>query len=86
MHPPLCLRCARISVKTCPWLKSGHVAVRARSFVSGAWGGLYRTGWPRTRPLPTGSLALTYRDPRIRWMQADQLVRELVDCTFVELD
>jgi hypothetical protein len=39
-HPPLCLRCARISVRACPWLKPGFVTVRAHSTVagvSGAW-------------------------------------------------
>ena len=74
-HPPLCLRCARIAVKSCPWLKDGYVAVRARSFISGASGGLYPTG---------EALTLQFEDPRIRWLQADQLVRELVDCTFVD--
>jgi hypothetical protein len=85
-HPPLCLRCARIAVKSCPWLKLGHVAVRAQSFVSGAWGGLYRTGWPELRPLLADATTLQFGDPRLPWLQADQLVRELVDCTFVELD
>jgi hypothetical protein len=75
-HPPLCLRCARIAVKSCPWLKDGYVAVRARSFVSGAWGGLYRTG---------EALTLQFEDPRIRWLQADQLVREIVGCTISHL-
>lgn len=85
-HPPLCLRCARIAVKSCPWLKQGYVAVRAQSFVSGAWGGLYRTGWPELRPLLADTTTLQFGDQRLHWLQADQLVRELVDCTFVELD
>jgi hypothetical protein len=85
-HPPLCMRCARIAVKSCPWLKQGYVAVRAQSFVSGAWGGLYRTGWPDRRPLLTDALTVNFGDPRMHWLQADQLVRELVDCTFVDLD
>ena len=85
-HPPLCLRCARISVKFCPWLRQGYVAVRAHSFVSGVWGGLYRTGWPDRKPLVADALTLQFGDPRLHWMQADQLVRELVGCTYVDLD
>lgn len=84
-HPPLCLRCARIAVRSCPWLKQGYVAIRAQSFVSGAWGGLYRTGWPHP-PLLIDTGTLQFGDPRLRWLQADQLVRELVNCTFVDLD
>ncbi|TDP93644.1 hypothetical protein [Labedaea rhizosphaerae] len=83
-HPPLCLRCARIAVKACPWLKRGYVAVRARSFVSGASGGLFRTGWPRPRPVLADARTLQFGDPRLRWTQADQLVRELVGCTYVD--
>ncbi|TDP96378.1 hypothetical protein [Labedaea rhizosphaerae] len=85
-HPPLCLRCARIAVKSCPWLKHGFVAVRAQSFVSGAWGGVYRTGWPDLRPLLADTITVQFGDARLRWLQADQLTRELVGCAFVELD
>lgn len=85
-HPPLCLRCARIAVKSCPWLKHGYVAVRARSFVGGAWGGLYRMGRSHPRPVLTGALTLNFGDPRLPWLQADQLVRELVGCTYVDLE
>ncbi|MEN3315640.1 MAG: hypothetical protein V7605_1874 [Acidimicrobiaceae bacterium] len=82
-HPPLCLRCARISVKACPWLASGYVAVRAHSHVNGASGGLYRAGRPAPRLVD--AVTVTYEDPRRRWTQADQLVRELVGCSLVEL-
>jgi hypothetical protein len=85
-QPPLCLRCARISVKTCPWLRDAYVAVRAQSFVSGASGTLYRTGGRNARPIPADVTNVRYEDPRIRWLQADQLERELMNCTFVELD
>jgi hypothetical protein len=84
-QPPLCLRCARISVKSCPALKPGFLVVRARSFVSGAWGGVYRSGLPQSPSQFAEAANLNYGDPRIRWMQADQLTRELVGCTFVDL-
>lgn len=83
-QPPLCLRCARISVKTCPWLKPGFVAIRSHSHVIGVAGVLYRAG--RLLPQPTANEdTVTYDDPAIRWVQATQLVRELYECTFVEL-
>jgi hypothetical protein len=85
-QPPLCMRCARISAKTCPSLKPGYLAIRAHSFVSGAWGGLYSTGWPNRHPFLNGTRTLQSSDPRIHWLQADQLVRELTHCTFINLD
>jgi hypothetical protein len=84
-HPPLCLRCARISVKACPWLRDDYVAVRAQSFISGASGAIYRTGGLNARPVPADVTSVSYDDPRIRWTQADQLERELYDCALVEL-
>jgi hypothetical protein len=84
-QPPLCRRCAWISVKACPWLRDGYVAVRAQSFISGASGVLYRTAGPNTQPTPADVTRVAYSDPRIRWMQADQLERDLYDCTFVDL-
>ncbi|TDP93825.1 hypothetical protein [Labedaea rhizosphaerae] len=85
-QPPLCLRCARISVRACPSFNRDHLAIRAHSFVSGAWGGLYATGWPNRHPLLTGAHTVQFDDPRIQWLQADQLTRELTDCTYVDLD
>jgi hypothetical protein len=84
-QPPLCLRCARISVKACPWLRDSYVAVRARSFINGASGALHRTGGLNTRPVPADVTSVSHEDPRIRWLQADQLIRELYDCTPFEL-
>jgi hypothetical protein len=85
-QPPLCTRCARIAVKACPSLKPGYIAIRAHSFVNGAWGGLYRTGWPHPRPLLTETCTLNFGNPRLAWLQADQLARLLVDCKPAELD
>ncbi|TDQ00642.1 hypothetical protein [Labedaea rhizosphaerae] len=85
-QPPLCMRCARIAVKACPSLKPGYIAIRAHSFVSGAWGGLYRTGWPQRPPILTEACTLNLGNPSLRWLQADQLARELVGCKLADLD
>ncbi|HWC84337.1 MAG TPA: hypothetical protein VG756_30645 [Pseudonocardiaceae bacterium] len=83
-HPPVCARCARVSVRICPWLKPGFVAVRAHSTVTGVIGAIYRAG--RVFPRPTDDDdTVRYGDPLLRWVRATQLVRELRDCTFVEL-
>jgi hypothetical protein len=83
-QPPLCVRCARISVKACPWLKPGFVAVRAQSRVIGVTGVVYRAGIILPEPTDDDD-TVPYADPAIRWVQATQLVRELYGCTVVEL-
>jgi hypothetical protein len=83
-HPPLCLRCARISTKACPWLKPGFVAVRAHSTLVGVVGLVYQAGPLLPQPIDDEDTAL-YGEPAIRWTRATQLVRELHNCTFVEL-
>jgi hypothetical protein len=85
-QPPLCVRCARISVRACPWLREGYVAVRAYSAISGAYGGLYRAGRSQPGPQPREARTLTFHDRDTRWLQASQLVRQLVDCTLVDRD
>lgn len=82
-HPPLCLRCAKISVRLCPSFASGHVAVRAHSTVTGVSGGLYRPG-PLT-PRPTSLVTVAYDDPARHWVQAAMLLRTLHHCTIVKL-
>jgi len=83
-EPPVCLRCARLSVRACPALRTGHVAVRVGdSAVQGVYGVRYRPGQPY--PAPAGDAIVTFDDPDIHWVRAAQLVRELRDCTLVEL-
>ena len=81
--PPLCLRCAHISVKACPRLTPGFVAVRAHSTITGISGPLYGPGYPG--PGLDTTMTIAYRNPVHRWMQARQLVRTLHDCTLITL-
>lgn len=82
-QPPVCLRCARMSIRFCPALRRGFVTVRAHSTIAGVSGVLYRPG----RPFPevVGEHTAVFEDPEIRWMIAAHLVRELHDCTLVDL-
>ena len=83
-EPPVCLACARVSVRVCPALRKGYVAIRVgRSAVSGIYGARYRPGIPY--PTPTEDRIVSYADPDVRWTRAGQLVRELLDCTIVNL-
>jgi hypothetical protein len=83
--PPLCLPCARLSVRLCPPLRKGYVAVRAQRFpVRGVYGMVYVPGRPV--PTPVGDHIVRYEDPAVRWTRAVQLVRTLHECTIVDLN
>jgi hypothetical protein len=84
-YPPLCLPCARASVRLCPVLRPAWVAVRARRFpLTGVMGVRYT---PSDRfPVPTAATVVAYDDPAIRWTRAAQQVRSLHDCTIVSLN
>lgn len=81
-QPPLCIRCAKISVRFCPWLDS-YVAVRAHSIVTDISGIIYKP--TAFFPKMVGHLTIQYRDPLSRWMQASQLIRTLHRPTFIDL-
>lgn len=84
-HPPLCLACARVSVRLCPYLRRSHVAVRTRWHpIAGVSGGLYQAGYSGPRLVRVE--VLDYDDPAVCWLQASQLIRTLHECTIVELD
>ena len=84
-EPPICLNCARISRRACPALRRGHVTVRVgHSTISGVHGMRYQTGPAHPIALDTGLVA--FDSPRIRWTLASRLLRELFNCTIVELD
>ncbi|SDD37196.1 hypothetical protein [Actinokineospora iranica] len=83
-EPPICLPCARLSVRVCPALRKGHILLRAGSFtLYGVDGILYRTARPS--PVPVDHHAVAFGDPAIRWTLAAKLVRELGDCTVLNL-
>lgn len=78
-EPPVCMSCVAISLRLCPALRRGAVAVRAREFeVTGVRGALYRAG-------TVEEANLAYDDPNVRWLVASALIRELRGCTFVPL-
>ena len=83
--PPVCVPCARISVRQCPRLRVGHVAVRVGR--AGVWGVAGIVHHPRTlEPLAGGSLEeVAHEDPAIRWVLACRQVLVLRDCTPVDL-
>lgn len=83
-EPPVCLPCVRLSTRMCPALRQGAVLVRAGRYeVVGVHGGLCTGG----RELhPVGRVTVAFNNPAFRWVLAVSLVRELWDCTLVELD
>lgn len=85
VEPPICARCVAISLRRCPALQRGAVAIRVRHFaVVGVRGTLYRPG--TFAPAPVAAAQLDYGDPKVRWMVAVALIRELRGCSFVPLD
>jgi hypothetical protein len=83
-EPPICLSCARTAIGSCPALREGYVAFRVgESPVSGVSGAYYEPGglFPRF----VGTDLVAFEDPRIRWTCAGHLVRELHNCTMVDL-
>lgn len=85
VEPPICAPCVAMSLRRCPALQRGAVAVRVRTFaVAGVWGALYR---PATfAPVPIKAAHLAYGAPETRWMVAVALIRELQGCSLVPFD
>lgn len=87
--PPVCLNCARLSVRQCPPLRRGYVAFRAHSAPHGVIGARFlpASAFPGVRLDPTDDgNSVAYEDPAIHWTQATQLTRTLHDCIAVDLD
>lgn len=83
-EPPVCLPCVGLSIRMCPALRLGAVAFRARRFeIAGVRGALYRGG---QAPTAVGDMRVSFDNPAIRWVRAANLLRELRDCSLVELD
>lgn len=87
--PPVCVACARLSVRLCPALRSEYVAVRAFSLVCGVVGMRFQPGalYPRSvEPEDDPSLVFDHKDAVIRWVLAVHRVRTLHECVAVDLD
>ncbi len=85
VDPPICASCVALSLRLCPALRRGAVAVRVRSFdVAGVRGALYRRG--SIAPVAVEAVNLSYDDPNVRWLVASALIRELRDCTIVPFE
>lgn len=85
-YPPICLPCARLSVRLCPSLRGDYVAVRAHAVVCGVIGLQYRQEPGVRIAQEVGIVTAEYGDPAIRWTVASKLVAELQNCKFVDLD
>jgi len=86
IEPPVCLPCVRLSSRMCPALRKGAVAVRVRQApIAGVRGALYRSGFGPV-PEAVDEVTVAYEDPRVPWVRAINLVRELHGCTLVEVD
>lgn len=84
-HPPVCVPCAQISLRACPALRKAPVAIRvSRRPIVGVLGVHYQPGEPR--PVAVAGVIANFDDPAIRWTCAEQLVRELIGCTLIDLD
>ena len=84
-EPPVCVPCIAMSLRLCPALRRGAVAVRVREFpIAGVRGVLYRRGL--LAPVPVGAVNMPYDDPAARWVLASALIRELRDCNVVPFE
>lgn len=84
-HPPVCLPCARTSVRACPHLRRRFVALRVRrSGPAGVEGVRYAPGGPLPSVIEGGGFA--YGDRCVRWVRAAQLIVRLRSFTVVDLD
>jgi hypothetical protein len=82
-EPPVCTPCVRVAARACPALRRGAVTVRAGRYpVVGVRGGLYVEN---RIPQVIGDEMVALTDSRIRWTLAHNLVRQLHDCTLIEL-
>jgi hypothetical protein len=83
-QPPVCVDCAVVASRACPHLRGNTLAMRVgHAPIESVTGILYGPGPDGPRRL--GAATLPYTDPRIRWLQAFQLMRALDDCTVVDL-
>jgi hypothetical protein len=87
-HPPICLPCARISVRACPALRAGFALVSARSQVYGVSGLLYAPGGakPEISIWDVPDLIIAHGSRLAPWVLALQLHRMLYGMSPVDWD
>lgn len=85
IHPPLCGKCAKISVRMCPALRPRWVAMRAHSRACGVTGAVFAPGGRFPRLVQNNDEVIQFGDPAIRWVQAALLARTLFACMLVDL-
>jgi hypothetical protein len=84
-EPPVCHPCAHTAVRLCPALSKGYLVLRVgRPLLTAVRGALYAPG--RLVPKAIDEAMVALDDPRIVWVCAANVVRELFDCTIVQLD
>lgn len=84
-QPPICRRCARPASRVCPHLRDNTLALRVRHApIAGVLGILYTPS--RHGPVRVRAARLPYDDPSVRMLQARQLIRNLLDCTVVDVE
>jgi hypothetical protein len=78
------VRCVAVSLKLCPALRRGTVAVRVRELpIAGVRAAFYRRGV--FAPVAVEAVHLSYADSAVRWIVASALIRELHDCIAVPI-
>ncbi|MEU7086793.1 helix-turn-helix transcriptional regulator [Streptomyces achromogenes] len=88
--PPMCQDCASAATTLCPWLSDGYVKLRVRQAEHvGVRGNLYRRpGESETSPelvLTDVDTLVRYDSPDLPFVVAREPVRELRECTVIEL-
>jgi hypothetical protein len=84
-HPPVCLPCARTSLRHCPHLHRASVALRVRNVaLAGVSGALYVPAQPE--PVAVDATEFRVGDPRLAWLLGSQLILELRDFTVTDLE
>ncbi|MGY1456362.1 hypothetical protein [Streptomyces sp. SS8] len=83
--PPVCVPCAHIAVRECPYLARGHVAAWVRDAVPWGVAGIVHHPY-FVRPLPSeGLVDVSYDAPALAWTLAHRQVVALYGCTPVNL-
>ncbi|WP_051764682.1 hypothetical protein [Saccharothrix syringae] len=84
-EPPVCESCLALATRVCPALRDeGHLVAQAASCpVHGVEGFRYRAG--AGRPVPVENELVSFIAPAIRWTLASKLVRQLHNCTVLEV-